>query len=689
MRAVHRRVKALVTGDPALRRVGLAWFIVNLAEWAYVTALAIHEYRLHGPLAVGLIGARFVPGAIAGSLLVGALTRRRPAVLLQLLAVGRCLAVAAVGVALVAHAPLAALIAVVWLDAVIAAPYRPLQASILPALAGTPRELSAAAGGVPASKALAQAAGALLGSIALAVISPVAIVAVAVVLFAAAALLITPLAAAGGIELVTAGAGGRADQEPRRVAAIRDGFRLVAERARALLLLGGARSLTRGLWTSLTFVVSLRLLHLGSAGVGVLMAAAGVGAAVSVPIALRFAGRPRLAAVGGLSFALAGLPIVLVGVTGEAVVAIACVVIWGGAFSLADSISNALIHRVVDAPRLAPSVAALESSKLLFEGIGALIAPALLSLVGIRAAVIVAGAPLPLMVVFARRPLRAIDDRASDRGRPLAALRRTPSFRGMPMLSLEGLAARLARTSVPAGAVVIRQGDAGDRFYLIDSGRVRVAIDGFAVAEVGPGGSFGEKALLRETPRTATVTAVEPASLWSLDAADFIAVVTGSDGPVARRTAKVATDSLEDVLAAVPLFGAIDRHALAAEGQERVAGEGEQLIHEGDEGDRFYVLLEGEAEVTIGGKSIRRLVAGDCFGEIALLHDVPRTATVTTIGEVRLWSLDRAAFLQLLAGSSLRVGAGSDGEPAPLGSDPEDRRDPDEDSGLAGAGLLV
>jgi CRP-like cAMP-binding protein len=179
-----------------------------------------------------------------------------------------------------------------------------------------------------------------------------------------------------------------------------------------------------------------------------------------------------------------------------------------------------------------------------------------------------------------------------------------------------------------------------------------VTIDGFPVSRLGPGQSFGEKALLRDTPRSATVAALETTTLWYMDGSDFIAAATGSEGHVVQRVHRLGGATVEDMLAAVPLFAAIDRRELAQLGETRTLAAAETIVGEGEPGHRFYVLLEGEASVTIAADVVRTLMPGDWFGEIALLHDVRRTATVAAVGVVTVWSLERDVFLRVLGASS-------------------------------------
>jgi hypothetical protein len=172
----------------------------------------------------------------------------------------------------------------------------------------------------------------------------------------------------------------------------------------------------------------------------------------------------------------------------------------------------------------------LESLLLLTVGLGAVVAPLLVNWLGDRGALIVAGALLPILVVPAWPRLTAIDQAAHVPEERLDLLRGNAIFAPLPAAVLEQLADRLAEVRAPAGEEIIRQGDRGDRFYVIEDGTVEVAVDGGPPRELGRGESFGEIALLRDVPRTATVTARTDVVLFALDRATFIPAVTGS-GP--------------------------------------------------------------------------------------------------------------------------------------------------------------
>ena len=161
-------------------------------------------------------------------------------------------------------------------------------------------------------------------------------------------------------------------------------------------------------------------------------------------------------------------------------------------------------------------------------GIGAALAPVLIAWLGIENAIIATGLLLPALVALFGVTVARIDATAPapdpDELRVLASV---PIFAPLPGGSLEHLAARLVPLRVDPGTVIVREGDAGDRFYIVAEGAIEVSQYGRAISELEAGGYFGEIALLRDVPRTATVTAKTNAVLYALDRDDFLSAVTG------------------------------------------------------------------------------------------------------------------------------------------------------------------
>jgi CRP-like cAMP-binding protein len=170
--------------------------------------------------------------------------------------------------------------------------------------------------------------------------------------------------------------------------------------------------------------------------------------------------------------------------------------------------------------------------------------------------------------------------------------------------------------------------------------------------------AFGERALLRGGPRAATVTAVGELKLLVITRDLFLAAVAGGQRLQAQDS--VRTWPLRDLLPSLPLFARLPRETLRRAVERFDVAEFDAatvLVRQGDAGDRFYVLLAGSAEVTVNGRPVGRLASGDGFGEIALLHDVPRRATVTACEPVRVAMLDRAEFAKLVDGAAAPVAA--------------------------------
>jgi MFS family permease len=222
----------------------------------------------------------------------------------------------------------------------------------------------------------------------------------------------------------------------------------------------------------------------------------------SVPLALA-------AAVSSLAPAL-----VLVGVLGV-----------GTVFVQANSVT--LLQRSTENEVMGRVFGVLESLLMAGLAIGSLVTPAVVSWLGSRGALIAAGGLVPLLLIFLWPSLRRIDDEAVIAEEPLELLRRIEIFAQLPEPVLERLAKGATPVSVDAGQVVVSRGEVGNHFYAIAAGKAAVELENGATRELGPGEGFGEIALLRDVPRTATVRALEPLRIYAVERDDFLAAVTG------------------------------------------------------------------------------------------------------------------------------------------------------------------
>ncbi len=209
--------------------------------------------------------------------------------------------------------------------------------------------------------------------------------------------------------------------------------------------------------------------------------------------------------------------------------------------ALVDVAGFSLMQRIVPNAVRGRVFAVLESLVMLTVGIGSALAPALVSALGVRGAWIATGAFLPAAAIIGWRAMVAADRQAVIPERELALLRAVPMLRVLPMTVLEQLAADLVPMHFTAGDAVIRQGDVGDRFYIIESGAVEVRVGPRVVARLDRAGeSFGEFALLRDVPRTAGVMAATDLETLTLDRIAFVCAVSGD-----RQSERAAEEVIE------------------------------------------------------------------------------------------------------------------------------------------------
>lgn len=521
--------------NPNIRRLELAWAASVTGEWSSIVALSVFAYDAGGPAAVGLVGLiRMLPSAAVApfaALLGDRFRRERVMVAADLV---RALAVAGAAVAVFAQAPAGVVFAIAGLVALVSTAFRPAQVALLPALARTPEELTSANVASTTIESVAFFAGPALGGLLLVATSTGVVFAAQAGTFLLSAFLV------GRIRIEsreTETGPGEARGIVREAFA---GFRAIATDPRLRLIVGlfAAQTFVAGALNVLIVVTALELLDLGGSGVGLLTSADGVGGLLGAAAALVLVGSRRIASSFGVGLVLWGLPIALIGAWPTPAAALVLLGAVGIGNTVADVAGLTLLQRAVPEMTLARVFGVLESLVLATIALGAVVAPLLVSGLGVRGALVAVGAFLPILTVLLWRPLRALDAEAAPAG--LELLRSQPIFVPLPAAVLERLASTLTPVPMAAGKEVFHQGDGGELFYLVSRGEVEVLVEGRPATRLGAGAGFGEIALLRDVPRTATVVATSDGELYTLERDEFIAAVTGHPASAAAADAIIA-----------------------------------------------------------------------------------------------------------------------------------------------------
>ena len=302
-------------------------------------------------------------------------------------------------------------------------------------------------------------------------------------------------------------------------------------------------------------------------------------------------------------------------------------------------------------------------SSLWNGGVGSRVLLVLLALVFIGPLI---RGPFTLARTFGSR-LRDMRDRARFRAQrswrveAAALIDALPAFVDLDEDVLSDLAGRIELMSVRDGQAVFRRGDVADAFYVVRSGTVRIEDEDIDEGDVvvlttlGRGDSFGELGLLGSARRSATARAAGDVTLFGVDKASFDRLLADDiDAPDFAPTMQAYAE-----LRSLPPFSALSSADLALvldHGKWINAVPGEVLIQQGEIGDSFYAIGSGQVDVIRDGEAIASLGVGQHFGEIALLTDEPRNATVTAHTPARVFQLDRDGFTRVVA-STFRRGA--------------------------------
>jgi MFS family permease len=514
-----------VLRNAPLRRVELAWGASIVAEWANFVALGVFAYHVGGPIAVGIAGlVRLLPAAFVAPFAAFVGDRFRRERFLVAISAGGCFALAASASVYFLDRNAYVIFALASLFGLSSTLLRPALQALFPSLARTPEELIASNGAASTIEGLATIVGPLAAGVLIAATNPGVVFIFAAVSLLAASLLFARVSVEG--RMLPSAVGVARSLRGDLLA----GFNMVLRSRKPRLVAGLmlAQKFVRGCLNVLIVVTAFRVLHSGAGAVGYMTAAIGVGALIGAFGAVALV-RRRLATPFGVALVVWGLPIALVAPRPYLVGSLVLLALVGAANSVEDIAGFTLLQRVVPDELLTRVLGVVWGLAMGALALGSITAPAVVSAIGPRPALVVVGAILPLLTLLTWRELVDIDRTIGGPAEELAVIEGVPMFAPLSIVAKEYLAATLTCVAIAPGDVVIRAGDVGDRFYIVADGELEVVASGLQKM-AGAGDFFGEIALIRDVPRTATITALTDCHLYAMDRADFLAAVTTHSG---------------------------------------------------------------------------------------------------------------------------------------------------------------
>jgi MFS family permease len=539
---------ATVFRNRSLRRLNLALAGSMIGDWAYATAVAVWAYGVGGATAVGVFGTVKLAVAAVGAPFTSALADRIPR---RTLMVGcdllRAVVVTAAAALVEWDGPELAVFALAVLAGLAGTAFRPAQLALTPSLVEEPDELTAANGVASTIESLAFFVGPALGGILLGVADVASVFLLNALTFLWSAALVagvhprpTPALtppAAGEDEAAAADDGGF-------VRSALAGFGVIWRHPdlRLVTLIYCAQTVVAGASLVFGVAIALDLTDLGPSGLGYLDSTLGVGALFGGLLTVALASRHRLASDFGWGVVFWAVPLLLVAVWPVAAAAFIAMAVIGAANPVVDVNASTILQRLTPDAVLGRVFGALESALIATMALGSLVMPLLIAWIGLRWGLVALSVPIAAIALVSLPRLRRLD---ASVGEPagVALLYGVPLFQPLHRPLVEQLAAKLEQRRVAAGDVVVREGDVGDLFYVIESGALDATHDGRLLSHMETGDHFGEIALLRDVPRTATVVATEDSVLQTIQREDFLAALTG-DEELRGRTESVAARRL-------------------------------------------------------------------------------------------------------------------------------------------------
>ena len=511
--------------QPDIRRLELGWALSLAGTFSYTVAMLAYTYAEGGANLVAAYGvSSTVPAALLTPVLMSLTDRVGAATMLRRTTAVRTLLVAlAAGLALV-DTPSVVVVGLVAAAHSLSATFRPTQASALPWLARTPAELTAATVAATMAENVAALAGPVIAGVVRAVADAPTAISVSSLCLLLATLSLRRLSVPEGAR---PGGPAHAGRLVRDAAA---GFGALARIARpsGLVVLAFAQTFVRGALLVLMIVLALDTLALGDDSIGWLNAAIGFGGLAGAAVASRLVRLTNLGRCFLVGAAAWGVGVLALSGAPTGATAFAALVLVGIANAFQDAPAFILMPRLLGTEVAGRALGAFELVVMAGMGSGSLVAPTLADRLGVRTSLLVLGTALVLLATAYVSPFATID-REMPQPRPEAALiRQVPMFAPLPVVVIDELALGVELHTYRDGDVVVREGEPGDRFYIVTEGSAAVTIGDESRPALGPGDGFGEIALLSGVPRTATVTAVGPLHALSLSREPFLLAVSGN-----------------------------------------------------------------------------------------------------------------------------------------------------------------
>jgi MFS family permease len=522
-----------------LARLLAAFAASSLGTWAFMIVLSLYAYGEGGASAVGVaVLVRMAPSVLAAPYASMLADRHSRRLVLMAGGVTRALLAAGAALAVSAGAPFAVVLALAALINIAGTAHKPAQAALIPQLSRSPLELAAA----NICWSTLESVGFVGGSLLVAVLVAVSSLEVALVAISISWLLVA----------VCAQTLPRDHPPPRietnTVEELIRGFRTVEQHPELRTLVGvfTLDAFVQSMMDVLIVIAALELLDIGQSGAGWLNACWGIGGIVGAGVATALLGRDRLAWGLFAGCVLAGIPFALIGVIAGAGAAVGSMLVLGIGFALIEIALLTLTQRLSAGDVLGRVYGLEETLFVAATALGGLVGALLVQPLGIRWAIVITGLALPTLAVVLRARLSHFEAGAKVDEGAFELLHRLSLFDTLPVSMVENLAVRSQRGRFNPGEAIVTQGADAQGFYVIEDGTVEVFVDDTRVREEGRGEYFGEIALLRGGPRTATVRAVTAVSVLALERDDFLETV-GSQVRTAREAETVVVERLAAV----------------------------------------------------------------------------------------------------------------------------------------------